>query len=186
MKIGIDPGHGGQDPGAIGKSSRLKESLVNLDIAKTVRQLLEAEGHTVVITRTEDIFVPLFQRTREINRAKCDYAVSVHVNASPDSGPRYLSAFVQGPGGKAARLASRILNRLVAATGWPDGGVRVKNLHMTRETRMPTCLLELGFISNQAEEASLSDPGFRNKLAEAIASGIEDYLAALKPAGTAN
>jgi len=64
----------------------------------------------------------------------------------------------------------------VQATGWPDGGVRVKNLHMTRETKMPAILVECGFISNPEQERQLKQPEFQRKLARAIADGVLAYL----------
>jgi N-acetylmuramoyl-L-alanine amidase len=180
MNIGIDPGHGGKDPGAVGPTGGYEKD-VNLAVALELRLLLEAAGHQVVITRTGDTDLSLAQRSNLLNAAaKCDLAISIHCNASTSPEPSYISTFIQGTGGEAEKLAKCIQPRLVATTGWPDGGIRVQNLHMTRETRMPAVLIELGFISNPGQEKQLADPTFRARLAGAIADGILAYTGANK------
>jgi N-acetylmuramoyl-L-alanine amidase len=175
MRIGIDPGHGGSDPGAVSPSG-LREADANLDVSLKIAQILEMHGLEVVSTRAEDKYVSLFERVRTLNGAKCDYAVSLHCNASPNIEANYISTFIQGKGGEAEKLAKAIQARLVKATGWPDGGVRVQNLHMTRETAMPAVLVEMGFITNPKQGALLRDSKNRTLLAEAIATGIFDFL----------
>lgn len=77
----IDPGHGGQDPGAIGKNG-LKEKNVVLDIAKRLKDSLEEKGIDVIMTRTDDQFVPLEERSAIAARSKADLFISIHANAS--------------------------------------------------------------------------------------------------------
>ncbi len=175
MLIGIDPGHGGSDPGAVGPSG-LHEAEINLDVGIKLAEILKRHGLEVVGTRTEDKYVSLFERVRILNRAKCDYVVSIHCNAAANQEACYLSTFIQGRGGKAEPLAEAAQRQLVEATGWADGGVRVKNLHMTRETDSPAILVEMGFISNPDQEAQLKTESMRDALAEAIAKGLLDYL----------
>jgi len=100
----------------------------------------------------------------------------VHCNSSTRQEASYISTFIQAQGGQAEQLAKRVQAELVQTTGWEDGGVRVKNLHMTRETRMPAILCECGFISNPEQEKQLRQPEMQKKLARAIADGILDYL----------
>jgi len=184
MLIGIDPGHGGTDPGAvspirpqIGDQLYTKEATITLDIAKRVQGILLACGHQVLMTRTDDHYVSLLNRSNMINQAKCDIAVSIHLNSSVNSSSKYIATFIQQTGARAEQLAGLIQTSLVKTTNWPDGGVRVKNLHMTRETYMPAVLLELGFVSNPDEERRISDPMIRSKLAAATAEGILAYFA---------
>lgn len=80
-KVIIDPGHGGNDPGAIGKYG-LKEKDVNLDIAKRLSRLLRAEGVQVVLTRSTDKFIPLPMRAELANRSGADLFISLHANAA--------------------------------------------------------------------------------------------------------
>lgn len=77
--IVIDPGHGGKDPGAV--RANLQEKTVNLDIALRLKQLLEAKGHQVVMTRASDVFLSLEARVNKSNQAKPDIFISIHANA---------------------------------------------------------------------------------------------------------
>ena len=73
-------------------------------------------------------------------------------------------------------MAAKVQEQLVKATGWMDGGVKVANLHMTRETKMPSILVECGFISNPKQEALLGTVEMQKKIAVAIVQGLLDYI----------
>jgi N-acetylmuramoyl-L-alanine amidase len=175
MKIGIDPGHGGHDPGAIGPTG-LYEKDAALSVAERLDAFLVAAGQEVIMTRQDDSYLSLFARSNLLNAQGVDMVISVHCNSSTDRTANYVATYIQGMGGKAEQVAKCVQARLVEATGWADGGVRVDNLHMTRETIAPAILCECGFISNPAQESQLRSMGWRDKLAKAIANGIEDYL----------
>ncbi|MEN6391073.1 MAG: N-acetylmuramoyl-L-alanine amidase [Syntrophomonas sp.] len=179
MRIGIDPGHGGRDPGAIGPTG-LYEKDVTLAISMELNRLLQAAGLETFVVRSDDRTMELVTRTALINNMKCDLAISAHCNSTGSQQANYISTFIQAQGGEAERLAQKVQNELVQATGWPDGGVRVKNLHMTRETRMPAILCECGFISNPGQEEQLRQPEVQKKIAQAIADGVLDYLGITK------
>lgn len=171
MRIGIDPGHGGRDPGAIGPT-RVYEKNVTLAISLELNRLLQAAGLEAYMTRTDDRTMELITRTALLNNMKCGLAISVHCNSASNQEADYIAMFIQAQGGQAEQLARKVQNELVQATGWPDGGVRVKNLHMTRETKMPAILCECGFISNPGQEEQLRQPEIQKKLARAIADGL--------------
>lgn len=179
MRIGIDPGHGGRDPGAIGPTG-LYEKDVTLPISIELDRLLQVAGLENFLTRQNDATMELVTRTALINNMKCDLAISVHCNSTGNQQANYISTFIQAQGGEAEKLAQKVQNELVQATGWPDGGVRVQNLHMTRETRMPAILVECGFISNPEQERQFRQPGVQKKIAQAIADGVLDYLGITK------
>ena len=80
-KIVIDPGHGGRDPGAVGRTG-LKEKDVVLDISKMIKKELEKDGIDVVITRNSDKFISLDERARISNKNNADLFISIHANAS--------------------------------------------------------------------------------------------------------
>ena len=80
-KIVLDAGHGGYDPGAIGRSG-IKEKYITLDIAKKVKDLLEGKGIEVILTRSDDTFVPLVRRAEIANSSNADLFISIHANAS--------------------------------------------------------------------------------------------------------
>jgi N-acetylmuramoyl-L-alanine amidase len=175
VKIGIDPGHGGFDPGAVGKYG-LKEKDVTLAISLELDRLLRQAGLEPVLTRQADEAPGLVTRSALINNMKCDLAISVHINSADRREADYISTFIQGGGGRAEQLAKKVQAELVQVTGWEDGGVRVKNLHMTRETVMPAILCECGFISNPEQERQLRDVTMQKKIAQAIAAGVLAYL----------
>jgi N-acetylmuramoyl-L-alanine amidase len=179
MRIGIDPGHGGRDPGAIGPT-RLYEKDVTLGISLELGRLLKAAGLEPVFTRTDDRTVELVTRSALLNNQKCGLAISVHINSATRQEANYFAVFVQRLGGEAEKLAHRVIEKVTAATGWSwgadDDGIREKNLHMVRETKMPAILIECGFISNPEQEKQLRQPEFQAKLAQAIADGVLAYL----------
>jgi N-acetylmuramoyl-L-alanine amidase len=188
MRVGDDPGHGGSDPGAIGPTG-LKEKDVTLPIGLMLGELLKFNGIEPVYTRQTDTSLvkreglsfkewqkrELNAREKIIDDAKCDIAVSIHCNGSTDPRHKYISTYIYARGGKAEHLAIFVQRHLVESTGWEDGGIKVGNLHMVRETDMPAILVELGFITNEKQEAWLKEKNNQYKLAKAIAQGICDY-----------
>ncbi len=175
MKIGIDPGHGGRDPGAVGGAG-VKEKDITLAISLELNRLLKAKGLDIFMTRVDDSYLELVTRSALLNNTKCDLAISVHINSATRREANYISTFIQGAGGQAEKLAEKVQAELVQTTGWPDGGIRVKNLHMTRETKMPAILVECGFISNPEQEQQLRQSEVQKKLAGAIVDGVLAYL----------
>lgn len=82
-RILLDPGHGGHDPGAVGRMGT-QEKVIALDIAKRVKRRLEAQGLQLSLTRESDTFVSLAERVRRANRTGFDLLVSIHTNAAPN------------------------------------------------------------------------------------------------------
>lgn len=175
MKIVIDPGHGGRDPGAVGVDLGLAEKVVNLDVGLALRDFLAAYGFEVIMTRTDDTFVSLRQRAETVNSARPNLLVSLHVNSAQNREATYVGAHVFSQRSPAAKVAAALLPPLAAVSGWPNGGVRVNNFYILRETIPPAILLELGFISNREQEMVLNRPDSRLDLARAIATGLAGY-----------
>lgn len=189
-KVGIDPGHGGIDPGAIGPTG-LKEKDVNLPVALELGRILEKHGFDVVYTRKTDTSLvektsdmtgtewqklELNAREKILDDAKCDVAISIHCNASANPRADYIATFIIARGGKAETLAIIVQRYLVEVTGWEDAGVMTKNLHMVRDTDMPAILPEMGFISNPDQEEWLREEMNQKKLAYAIGRGVCEYF----------
>ena len=78
----VDPGHGGKDPGAIGRRLHIKERDLTLEISKRLKNILEEHGIKVIMTREDDTFIPLPRRTQIANQSGADLFVSIHINAS--------------------------------------------------------------------------------------------------------
>lgn len=171
-KVGIDPGHGGRDPGALG----ISEKDINLGIALHLNEALKRHGIDRVMTRTNDVTVSLKERTDFLNKHNVDLAVSIHVNSSTKPSADYISTFVLTTTEKAYNCAILVQREIVKVTGFTDGGVRTKNLHMLRETKMPAVLIEAGFISNPQQRDWLSKDENQKALAEGICKGICGYF----------
>ena len=173
MKICIDAGHGGYDPGAVNGSHR--EADYALAIAKKTGELLEKHGFTVFYTRLTDSFVPLGARSGRANYGKADLFVSVHLNSAVSKKARGAEMLIYGRGGEAEKLADCIQSELVTAAGTLNRGVKTQNIAVLRQTNMPAVLVEVGFISNDEECARLATDEYQSKAAEAICRGICRY-----------
>jgi N-acetylmuramoyl-L-alanine amidase len=217
----IDPGHGGDQDGALSPAG-VKEKDVVLQIARRLRPRLEQQGAKVVLTRTGDIGVPLTTRAAVANGLKADLFVSIHLNSMATPEARRTSSGVEtyflsadasdanaaaaaarenadrlageplpDPGDPVAgilqdleqaaslsassRLAYALHERLIAALGAEDRGVKQAPFYVLAGARMPAVLLEVGFISNGAESQRLLDPAHQEKIAAAIAAGVKSW-----------
>lgn len=172
MKVCIDAGHGGKDPGAAGGGTTEKQ--IALDVANRVAQKLQNSGIAVVMTRDSDYFVELSDRAKIANNAGADVFVSIHCNsgASTATGAEvwhYPGAVKDG------KLAQHIHDRLIARTGQRDRGVKQENYAVLRLTKCPAALVELGFISNTHEGYRMRTVEYQEAASAAIVEGIKDY-----------
>lgn len=171
--ICIDPGHGGSDPGACAGGEREKD--IALKVAKLIGGKLA--GYNIVYTRNGDTYPTLSERAALANTAKADLFVSVHCNSATNmqaNGVEVYTHTSQSDGAVAA--ASAIYKRLLAASGMAGRGIKAANYAVLRETKMPAVLVELGFISNDADRAKLTAADWQEKAAAAIAGAIKAVL----------
>jgi len=175
--IAVDPGHGGNDPGAIGPSG-YTEAECALDIGLRLRDLLEANGAEVVMTRETDVTVSLSERTNIANNAGADIFVSIHNNAFDGTVQGIETFYWEGlpPDSEAAQLSDLLQTELINEIDSPDRGVKTANFHVLRETSMPASLTENLFIDNPEEEAKLMDPSVRQRIADAHHRAICEYF----------
>jgi N-acetylmuramoyl-L-alanine amidase len=175
MRVCVDAGHGGTDPGAIGAAPfRLEERQVNLDVARLLEEELEARGHWVVMTRRRDRSVSLPTRAAFANRLGAERFVSVHANAArtPATHGMEVYHFPGSPAGR--RLAQSVLDALLATFPRHNNrGVKEANLAVLRLTNMPGILVETEFLTNPTQLQFLADAQNQHLLAVAIADGIE-------------
>ena len=111
----IDPGHGGKDPGAIGRRGN-KEKTINLNVSKAVGNIIKEKYPEVKIiyTRSTDVYIPLMQRANIANRAKADLFISIHTNASKSRQARGCETFTLGAGSNAeAKAAAKYENEVI-------------------------------------------------------------------------
>jgi N-acetylmuramoyl-L-alanine amidase len=179
LRIMLDPGHGGNDSGAVG-STGLEEQEVNLQMARLVRSLLRERGAVVTTLRDDaDLasVLPLNARVDATDSATPDLFLSLHSNSVPfTSDPLVragVSVFSSHPREQALCDAIR---RHVVATGVHDDGTRMRTFRVTRPTRRPSVLVELLYLPNPDDEMLLLDADRRAKFAEAIVAGVEEWL----------
>lgn len=110
----LDPGHGGEDPGAVGATGLTEKSVV-LSIARETRKLLEAKGYKVYMTRNEDVFIPLRVRVAKARSVKADIFVSIHADASPKTTARGTGVFALSQKGATSEAARYLANTQNAA-----------------------------------------------------------------------
>lgn len=174
MRIFLDPGHGGSNPGAIGVNG-LKESEVTLDVALKTGRLLQAEGYTVNFSRTSQINVSLQERARLANTWGADYFVSIHCNSNVNPIYKGTETFYYRNGTVAENFAFAVNTALVNEINTRDLGIFTANFAVLRLTRMPAILVELAFLSNPEEAELLATESFRQKCAVGVSQGIIDF-----------
>lgn len=212
----LDAGHGGHDPGA--SSAYATEKWVVLEVTLKLKALLEREGIEVILTRSDDTFRTLQERSTYSSSDR-NIFVSIHANSARSSSasgietwifgeplePGMLERAIRENGGgaegqalteearlTAASLAADILREaqlnyslelaetvqrhLVSATGAVDRGVRRNLFYVIRNARIPAILVEIGFVSNEAEGRRLTQDAYQDTLARGLADALLQFL----------
>ncbi|MFC4558212.1 N-acetylmuramoyl-L-alanine amidase [Virgibacillus kekensis] len=172
--IVIDPGHGGKDPGAIGIDGVYEKSLIMKTASRTATKLRQA-GATVIMTRTSDRFVTLEDRVRISNSYNTDAFISLHYNAYPLFTVNGISTHFYG-GNKNRALAKAVQGSLVNNTSLNDRGLMQNGFHVLKNTNAPSILVELGFISNSYDLATIKTAGYHQRVATSIVNGLKNYF----------
>jgi N-acetylmuramoyl-L-alanine amidase len=174
MKVYLDPGHGGQDPGAQGHG--LDEKDVTLAIALKLRSILQNdyENVDVKMSRSSDTTRSLSQRSSDANAWGADFFISIHINSGPSSAQGYEDYIYSGlsDSSKTAQYQDIIHAEVVKVAQLKDRGKKKANFHVIRETNMPAILTENGFISNDHDAALMKQSSWIQKVAQGHANGI--------------
>jgi N-acetylmuramoyl-L-alanine amidase len=170
ITVVIDAGHGGYDRGGI-PGQRVSEKDMTLDVARRLRSVLQASGYRVVMTRDSDVFVPLGTRTAIANSQRNAIFVSVHFNSATRKGASGIETYFYSR--NSLSLASAIHHYVSGGAPSSNRGVRRRGYFVLRRTNMPAVLVECGFLTNPTEAAYAQNASYRQKLAEAIASGVQ-------------
>ncbi len=171
----VDAGHGGNDPGAM-SAGGLHEKDINLPVAQRVATLLGQKGVGVLMTRQDDRFIELEERAAIANRRNADLFVSIHSDSNPDRGRQGFTVFVARSASRDAYRAASGISEAMAATGCESHGIREADYKVLVNTSGPAVLVEIGYLSNAQDASRLRNPAWQNRLAQAIATGILDYL----------
>ncbi len=170
----LDPGHGGQDPGAV--VGDIYEKDIDLTVAILVREkLLEYDDIQVLMTRDTDEFIPLSDRAKYANQQGADLFVSIHANALEDMSCSGIMTFCHPSKTSGQAPAAAIQAALIEATGAVDRNVRSEQYTVLTETKMAAVLVETGFMTNPEELEQLTDPAYQELLANGIVNGILAY-----------
>ncbi|WP_337104290.1 N-acetylmuramoyl-L-alanine amidase family protein [Paenibacillus sp. YIM B09110] len=172
--IVIDAGHGGKDPGANGASGE-EEKDFTLSLAQKVYALLEEDPlYNPYMTRKDDTFIELENRTLYSNELNTDAFLSIHGNTYEDSGVAGMETYYDAA--SSFPLANIIHRKLVEVTGFPDRGVKQEGWKVLDGNESPSILMELGFLTNPQEEAQMLDEAWQDRVAQAIVDGLKEYF----------
>src|SRR5437773_2823312 len=197
----LDPGHGGQDSGAM--CGGVFEKDLSLDVARRIDRLLQAEGIATLMTRLGDTYVSLADRASFANRVSDCIFVSIHFNEDnqPVSGgvetyyaaqqitagsflaswlPFLWPALSETPNVESQNLAGFIQEALVARTRALDRGTKAKQFFVISNVTAPAVLVEGGFLTNKEDISKLASEDYREEIAAAVSDGILRYRDAVK------
>jgi N-acetylmuramoyl-L-alanine amidase len=169
----IDPGHGGRDGGTVGARGTLEKNL-NLATARLLSDKLRAAGTNVIMTRTNDTYVSLSSRVSISHYHKADAFISVHYDSIADRTVKGMTTYYHHLSHK--RLSAELHSAVSSRTSLRDRGVRQGDYHVIRENRQPSVLLELGYLSNPAEEMLVSTAQYQEAVAAGIFEGLARYF----------
>ena len=219
----LDAGHGGRDPGAIGKAGTY-EKQITLAAAQELRRLLDRhDAYQVEMTRTRDTFIPLAERVERARAKGAALFVSLHADALPDHAVRGASVYTLSatasdsqsatlakrendadrfmrnawPGvppdvarilgsltkretqARSLRFARRLVTHLDRDLPMLSNPARHASFEVLKAADIPSVLVEMGFMSNEKDEAALRKPAHRKMVAEAIRRAIDEYFASI-------
>ena len=189
----LDPGHGGSDGGAY--YNNMKESDLDLAVSLYVREYLQGAGITVLMTRETDIMpgegkqlTGLYYRAQLANDSNVTCFVSIHANAFTSKNAEtqqsvygITTEFNSGTNADSSALAGYVQDETCKLVGYTQGAgdrglFTDTGLVVTRETKAPSCLIEIGYLTCDKEFANLADTEYRKKLAIGIANGVLKFL----------
>lgn len=178
LTIGLDAGHGGKYPGAV-SATGLKESEINLDIVKRIKELLTKKGANVILSRNGDYNPTMAQRKQTFIDNNVDLMISIH-NNSGGSPLKELGTSTYYKHISNRALASCLLDKMLELKLKNFGLTGNFNFSLNSPTEYPNALIEVLFMSSLPEEERLADTAFRQKVAEQTVRGIEEYISKVK------
>jgi N-acetylmuramoyl-L-alanine amidase len=188
MRILIDPGHGGTDPGAVNDRVKLRESNVALMYALILRPHLADAGHQVSLSREADQFLSLPARVACAHDCRAHLFLSLHCNAAVNQAASGIELWTSVGQTASDDVATSLFGEIKGTfpdrkmrTDWDDGDPdKEANFYVLRHTRMPAVLLELEFLSNDAAAIWLRDYATVNLYCAAIARGVDAWDKSLR------
>lgn len=196
LRIMIDPGHGGKDPGCLTPDGSRHEADIVLTVAKLLALHLGVLKFETRLTRTTDKFIELDDRSLQAKQWKADLFICLHVNTVDTSSIRGIESHIMPPvntpptnsfkplpnrtSGQAfpcqnISLAYEVQKAVMGSTRSPCRGIRHSDFSVLRSAPCPATLLELGFFSNATDRKNLLSPAYHKLLAAGIVAGVRRY-----------
>lgn len=184
-KLVLDPGHGGYDIG--GNVSNLKEKDITLAIAKEMKKYFVYNGFNTIMTRDTDEIPRHAKNAKEdtkaraeiANEASADIFISIHTNYYKESKYNGIATYYYTPKGfqdsQRVDLAKCIVKNVTMVDGWKNRGIFEDDLAVLRYTRMPSVLMECGFLSNSSDVEKLKNPQIIKNLCNNTVKGVLEY-----------
>ncbi|MRJ46436.1 SH3 domain-containing protein [Aerococcaceae bacterium DSM 109652] len=170
--IMIDPGHGGEDSGAISINDSFEKD-ATFDTAMALKAALEAQGATVMLTRPDDQFIELEDRVTASNLNQVDAFISLHFDGSEDTTWSGTTTYYYH---ESDELLAQSVNDQIAPLPLENIGILFGNYYVLRENTRPSILLELGYMSNQYDLQYIFNDNYHQNIAQAITQGLINYF----------
>lgn len=185
--IVLDPGHGGLDPGSIGRVSKVKEAELNLKIATLLANKFTKIGISIVLTRTNENGLyglysnnykkrDMAKRKEIIENTKPNMVLSVHMNSFTNTKLRGAQVFYDKSSEISRSLAVSIQQFFTSDLPASDKGVSIGDYFMLKCTDAPSVICECGFLSNAEDEKLLLTKSYQEKVADCIYKGVVAFL----------
>lgn len=185
--IVVDAGHGGVDPGSLGYKTKVKESEINLSVAKLLEEQLKNIGFRVVMTRTTSAGLyglsttnykkrDMQKRKEIINESRPDMVISIHMNSYTNHSLRGAQVFYDKDSLVSEQLASSIQNQFLNRLEKSNKGTAIGDYFMLKCTDAPSVIAECGFLSNAIDETLLTSADYQKIISDCIFVGIINFL----------
>ena len=173
-KIVIDPGHGGDDPGAVVTFSEKHEADHTLTTALLLKKELEDLGATVILTRDSDKSVSLENRAQLSNREQANAFISLHFDSGPNPNASGTTGYYFAA--TSENLAQTVNKYIARNLTVKSQGTKFQNFLVLRENKQPSILLELGYLNNVEDNKLIESSEYQENIAKSIASALKEYF----------
>lgn len=166
--IVIDAGHGGNDFGA--NINGVSEKDMVLNIAQQIKKASDKDGkYEVILTRSDDTYPTLAERTEQINKLNPEMVISLHINRTPEANTSKSGheIFIQNTQ-ESKNLAQKLSKKL------GECSIKEQNLHILRNSKSPAVLVELGYINNTKEREYMNSSTGQREIAQKFADFINE------------
>jgi N-acetylmuramoyl-L-alanine amidase len=175
LRIIVDAGHGGKDPGTQG-ISQTPEKVLALDLANRLASELRTRGASVTTTRDKDVFIELEARAATAEKMRADLFVSVHCDAHKTTSISGATVYIARNASAQSRKVGMAIEKSLKQNGIAVRGLRTAGFVVLVKHSRPAVLIESGYLTNPTDSKNLNDPAFRARLVKVYADGIQAGL----------